>query len=100
MDRLKDALYRAMEGYAGRALNGYSYLLQSADRQVFAVVSIGHVRDRDIIETGLLVRLVGERIVIERDVNDKPLVDALVEAGVARNQIVLKYAGESADEAA
>lgn len=63
-------------------------------------MSVGHVRDRDIVDTGLLVRLVGERIIVERDVNDKPLVDALIQAGVDRSLIVLKYAGEPADEAA
>jgi hypothetical protein len=47
-----------------------------------------------------VARLVGDRIIIERDVNDKPLVDALVEAGVPHGQIVLAYAGESTDEAA
>jgi hypothetical protein len=100
MDGVTDTLRRVMEGYSGRALNGHSYLLHSPDLQVFAILSVGHVRDRDIVDTGLVARLVGERIIIERDVNDKPLVDALVQAGVPRSQIVLKYAGESAEEAA
>ncbi len=89
-----------MEGYAGRVLNGYSYLMSSDDGTVFAIVSIGHVRDRRIVDTGLVARLEGERIIVERDVNDKPLVDALVEAGVQRGHIVLSYAGESTEEAA
>lgn len=100
MDTLKDALRRVMEGYAGRALNGYSYLTSSDDRQVFAIVSVGQVRDRHIVDTGLVARLAGDRVVIERDVNDKPLVDALIEAGIPRGQIVLAYAGESTEEAA
>ena len=37
-------------------------------------------------------------IVIERDVNDKPLVDALLQAGIPRKQIVLAYAGEPVNE--
>lgn len=97
---MKDSLHRAMEGYAGRALNGYSYLLSSSDGQVFAIVSVGHLRDRHVVDTGLVARLMDDRIVIERDVNDKPLVDALVEAGVRREQIVLAYAGESTEAAA
>ena len=100
MDTLRDLLYRVVEGYAGRALNGYSYLLSSPDGQVLAIVSVGRVRDRHIADTGLVARLAGDRIIIERDVNDKLLVDALVDAGVARGQIVLAYAGESAVEAA
>jgi hypothetical protein len=100
MDTLRDTLQRIMEGYAGRALNGYSYLLLSPDCQVFAILSVGHVRDRHIVDTGLVARLQDNRIIIERDVNDKPLLDALLQAGVPRSQIVLRYAGESIDHAA
>ena len=97
---LKDTLEHVLIGYAGKALNGCSYLTSSADQQVFAIVSVGHVRGQHIVDTGLVVRLINDRIVIERDVNDKPLVDALVQAGVPRAQIVLAYAGESVEEAA
>ena len=46
----------------------------------------------------LIVRLLEDRIIIERDVNDKPLVDALLLANVPREQIVLAYAGEPLNE--
>ncbi|MDX2140626.1 MAG: element excision factor XisI family protein [Chloroflexota bacterium] len=36
-----------------------------------------------------------DSVVIERDMNDKPLVDALVQAGVPREKIILAYAGEA-----
>ena len=100
MATLKDMLEQVLMGYAGKALNGCSYLTSSADKQIFAVVSVGQVRGQHIVDTGLVVRLVNDRIVVERDVNDKPLVDALAQAGVPRGQIVLAYAGESVDEAA
>jgi hypothetical protein len=91
---------KVMMGYAGKALNGYSYLTSSADQQVFTVVSVGQVRGQRIVDTGLVVRLRNNRIIIEHDVNDKPLVDALLQAGIPRQQIVLAYAGEAAGEAA
>jgi hypothetical protein len=43
---------------------------------------------------------VGNRIVIDHDANSDPLVEALLEAGIPRDQIVLAYAGEPAPEAA
>ncbi len=46
-------------------------------------------------ERRLVARVAGDRIIVERDVNDKPLVDALGQAGVPRRSIVLAYAGES-----
>ncbi len=53
------------------------------------------MRDKQPVDTGLVARVAGDRIIVERDVNDKPLVDALVQAGVPRRSIVLAYAGES-----
>lgn len=89
-----------MAGYAGEALNGYSYLTSDTEQQVCAVVTIGEVRDKRIADAGLIARLVDDCIVIERDINDKPLVDALVQAGVPREQIFLAYLGEPLPEAA
>lgn len=98
MDSLTEIVRQVMLGYAGEALNGYSYLTSSADQDVFTVVSVGNVRGERVVNTGLLVRLVHEHIVIERDINNKPLVDALVQAGIPRGQIILAYAGESVPE--
>ncbi len=67
---------------------------------MFTIVSVGEVRDRRIVDMGLVVRLINDKIVIERDVNDKPLVDALVQAGIPRQQIILAYAGEPLEASA
>ncbi len=95
-----DVLNQAMADYAGEALNGHSYLVSNDDRTVFAVVSVGRVPDKRVVDTGLVAHVVNGTIIIERDVNDKPLVDALLQAGVPRDQIVLAYAGEPTNEAA
>jgi len=97
---LKEALRRGMDGYTVKGLNGCGYLTSSADGQVLAVVTVAQARDQHLADAGLIVRLIGDKIVIERDMNDKVLVDALVQAGVPRRQIVLAYAGESVDAAA
>jgi len=44
----------------------------------------------------LIVRIIRNDVIIERDDNDPPLVDALRQAGVPRSQIILAYAGEPA----
>lgn len=98
MARLADTLQRVLEGYTGEALNGYSYLTASSDHKLFTVVSIGQAQGKQIVDTGLVVRLHNNRIIIERDVNNKMLVDALLEAGIPRRQIVLAYMGEAAEE--
>lgn len=98
MDRLIEILRNVLEDYTGEALNGYSYLTESKDGTAFTVISVGYLPDRRIVDAGLIVRLVGDRIIIERDVNDKPLVDALMQASIARKKIVLAYAGEPVEE--
>jgi len=98
MDNLRETLYTVMKGYAKKGLNGYTYLTHSDDEQLFTVVGVATIKNKPIIETGLVVRLVDDRVIIEHDINDKILADALMQAGVPREQIVLAYAGEKVEE--
>ena len=100
MDTLSDQLAAVMAGYAGHDLNGESVLLYSDDRTVMTIISIGELRGQHFAVTSLLARIVEGHIVIEQDINDKPLADALVAADVPRRQIILAYAGESRSHAA
>ena len=58
------------------------------------MLSIGRDRNEYSADASLIARIVGATVVIEHDMNDKPLVDALIQAGVPRDQIVLAYRGE------
>jgi hypothetical protein len=95
MDTLKEILLSCMKGYAGKGLNSISYLTENDKNNVFTVVDIAQLKEKRIVDNGLVVRLINDRIIIEHDINDKPLVDALVQAGVSREKIVLAYAGEA-----
>lgn len=94
---LRDVLLKALKGYTGKALNGHSTLTADVDQQIFTVVSFGQVPGKRIVDAGLIARLADDKIIIEHDVNDKPLVDALLQAGVPRNQILLAYQNETAE---
>ncbi|MBI5669988.1 MAG: XisI protein [Chloroflexi bacterium] len=98
MDNLKDTLRRVMEGYTGKGLNDISYLTWNDEQNVYAVVSVGKWQGKHIADSSLIARLVGDKIVIEQDMNDKILMDALLQDGVPREQIVLAYAGETLPE--
>lgn len=100
MDRLRETLIAVLEGYTGKAFNGYSYLTSSTDQHHFVVTGVGTVQGKRIINTGLVVQLSDDMIIVDRDINNKPLVDALVQAGIPRTQIVLAYAGEPVPESA
>jgi hypothetical protein len=95
MDTLKEIVHQVVSGYAGEALNGVNLLTTNADNTVFTVVSIGDYKGERIVDMGLVVRLIGDQVVIERDANDEPVVNALRQAGVPREKIVLAYAGET-----
>ena len=100
MEHLKETLKQVLEGYAGEGLNGYSYLTRSPDERVFTSVSVGRMKGKEFAFADLIVRLAGDHIVIDHDANSDPLVEALLQAGIPRGQIVLAYAGEVPPEAA
>ncbi len=98
MDAIRDILIRELEKYTGKAFNGYSYLTVSKDQAHFVITSIGYVRGERIVNTAIVAQLIGETIIIDRDIYDKQLVDALLQAGIPRENIILAYAGEPVPE--
>ncbi len=98
MDSLKNTVRQVVADYTGKALNGYSYLTQSEDGLVLTVVDVARVQGKHHAGVSLVVRVVGENVIVERDQNDKLVVDALVQAGITRKKIILAYAGEPVPE--
>jgi CTP:phosphocholine cytidylyltransferase-like protein len=98
MDNLKSVVQETMRGYSGRGINGSSYFMQDDSHDVMSIVGQYTVRGEHFVDTSLLVRVLDNRIIIERDVNNKPLVDALLQAGIPREHIILAYAGEQVKE--
>ena len=95
MATLHEIVQAAVEGYAVKGVNFESVLTSSHDGKVLTVVDISvDNQGHRFTATSLIVRIVGEHVVIEHDDNDKPLVDALLQAGIPRSQITLAYAGE------
>jgi hypothetical protein len=93
-------LMEELEKYAGKAFNGQSYLDFNSDQTHFVITSVGYIRGQRVVNTAMIVQLVNDMIVIDRDIFDKPLVDALEAAGIPRSQIILAYAGEPVPESA
>lgn len=92
---LKQTLLEEMEKYTGKGLNDYAYLTSNETDQIYTVVDIATIRDKRIVSTVLVTRLVGQQIIIEVDRHDKQLVDALLARGVPEQQIVLAYRGDA-----
>ena len=98
MDTLKQAVKKAVEGYAVKGLNSDAYLTVSPDENLLTVVDIAHIHGQRVVATSLIVRLLNNQVIVEHDDNSKPLVDALLQMGVPRRQIILAYAGETVPE--
>ena len=69
--------------------------MSNADNTAFAVIASASVRGKPVVNTGILARVESGVVIIERDMNDKQVVDALVQNGVSRDKIILAYAGET-----
>ncbi len=98
MDTLKEIIHREVTTYVSRGANGYSYLIENPEQTAWTVVFVLNLDGKRIVRTGLIVRYLNDRVLIEQDTNEPPLVDALVQAGVPRSQIILAYAGEPVPE--
>ena len=98
MDSLKDMVRDVVSGYAVKGLNGYSVLTMDADQSLFTVVSTAIVKGKRMTTTSLIARVANNQVFIDHDINNKPLVDALVQAGIPRKQITLTYADEPVPE--
>lgn len=100
MDALKQTVQEVAAGYAGKMLNGHSYLTQNAEGTLFIVMDVINLRGQHYSNVSLILQLIGDKVVVERDQNDKIVLDALLQAGLSRSQIILAYAGESIPEIA
>ena len=95
MDDLRITLQETLMDYAGEGLNSYAYLMSNADDTAFAVIASASVHGNPVVNTGILARVENDMIIIERDMNDKQVVDALIQNGIPRDKIILAYAGET-----
>jgi hypothetical protein len=96
MDRLRDIVSAEVEKYAGggRGANIILFPLLDYQRDTYGVIAVDYPTREDYAGVVVLARIVGDQVVIEEDTTDKKLVDALLQRGIPRSQIVLAYSGE------
>jgi AmiR/NasT family two-component response regulator len=104
MGHLSDILKSEIEWYASGGLNVLTYACLDDLRQHYTVIAIRHPREEvvgfDDQNVGVVVmaRVKDDKVIIEVDNTDRPLYKSLLHAGVAREQIILAYTGESIPE--
>ena len=95
MASLNDVVRDVVFSYASGGLNLRTYPLANEEQHIYAVnVTDWPDRQRPAAVV-VLARVEDNQVIIEEDLTDRPLVEALVSAGVPREQIVLKYANQA-----
>ncbi|GIK67504.1 MAG: hypothetical protein BroJett018_52980 [Chloroflexota bacterium] len=96
MDTLTDIVKRELAWYAASGFNSKSYLLMNDATQTYAVNVIFRKSTRPFpTNVVMMVRVIGDYVIVEDDRTDKPFEDRLMAAGIPREKIILAYAGES-----
>ena len=91
---LKQILIEEMQGYTGEGYNDVAYLTINETEQVYGVIDIAMIRGSRVVGAVLVAHIVNDQIVIDLDLHNKMLVDALKARGILESQIVLAYGGE------
>lgn len=94
MNQLDEIVKRTVFWYAAGGTNVKSFPLVNEEQHVYAVNVIDWPERRRSAGVVVIARVEGDKVIIEEDMTDHPLVDALVENGVPREQIILAYVGE------
>jgi len=89
-------LQAQIEKYAVPSFNSQTFAAFDDGRGVYIVMSVIAAPTLDRAVPVVMARVEGDKVIIEADGTNKPLVDALVQAGIPRNKIVLAYEGETA----
>ena len=75
---LRQILHEEMCDYAGEGFNSVSYLAINEEAQVYVVVDFANILGKRVVGSVLIARLVDNMVIIDLDLNDKMLVDALL----------------------
>src|SRR5579859_7378469 len=95
MASLTDVVKEVVFSYASGGLNLRMYPLSNEDQRVYAVNVIDVPERNQPAAVVVLARIEDDKVIIEENITDRPLVEALVKAGIPRERIMLKYADKS-----
>lgn len=84
---LKQILLEELQKYTGEGYNDVAYLTMNETDQLYAVIDIAQIRGKRVVGVVLVARLTAQQIVIELDLHDKTLAEALQARGVPLSQI-------------
>jgi hypothetical protein len=93
---LIEIVRREVADYAGAAYKAKTCFVEH-NEPVFAVLDIPNDDYPVKLQSAIIVmaRIIDELVVIDVDITDKPLFQELLRCGIPREQMILRYAGET-----
>jgi hypothetical protein len=93
---LVEIVRHEVEDYAaGGSVRAAVYAVSDPARHIYAVIVVPDYPRDFPAGVVILARIVGDKVVIEQDLTDRPLFKELMRVGIPREQIILTYAGEA-----
>lgn len=100
MEAKKLILREEILRYIGPSPSDSLFAACDDDAGTYTLISIEAPPARPDAMLVIAARVIGEHIIIEHDITESPLLDALLEAGISRDTIILTYAGENRPDTA
>jgi hypothetical protein len=85
-----DTVRRVVADYAGPSLNSTTYFFEDPVKLIFAAASVP-LKQRERSRILAMARVDGDKVIVEVDITDRPVYEALRQAGIPDSQIVLAY---------
>lgn len=100
MATLKEILKEEVAKYAGSGRGGNALVFPLLDdvNQTYGVIVVDYPQREMTAGVVVMARMLMDKIIIEEDTTDKPLLDALLQRGVPRDKILMAYQGEIVPE--
>lgn len=100
MAQLVEIVRQELERYVDPLSNFKSCTVFDDTHRTYAAISLLDAKTPYDVDRMVIVRLIDDWVVTEKDNMLRPFVDALEQAGIAREKIILAYAGESVPSSA
>lgn len=98
MADLAETVKEVVFWYAGSSPHTRTFKLANEAEQVYAVTILDTKNRQLDAAVVVIARIEGDRVIIEEDLSDRPLVERLVAAGIPRHKIISAYMGEPIPE--
>jgi hypothetical protein len=94
LNALAQTVRNVVQDYSGLSIGSTTYAVNDDEQQMYTVVIVPDHPRRFKARVMVMARVVDDKVIIDEDTTDRPLVSELLQAGIRREKIVLAYLPE------